>query len=118
MKGPAVLLVEDTTPEPSPAQAILTARGCAITRAITGRQALSFATQNNFDLILIDSDIPGIDGFRVAGILRQTHSLGTQVPIILFAAAAPAGPDQPFNDVLLKPVTQEALERVVEKWWR
>lgn len=82
--------------------------------ASNGKKALEiFNTNSDFDLILLDVMMPGLSGYDVCNIIRQTHS-PTQLPIILLSAKnrikdLVAGLDIGANDFLTKPFHHEEL---------
>lgn len=93
----------------------LRAAGYSTTVAATGEHALSFALSNDYDLVLLDVGLPGIDGFEV---LRQLRLTGSSVPVIMLTARTSledtvAGLDGGASDYLPKPFKfDELLARV------
>jgi two-component system alkaline phosphatase synthesis response regulator PhoP len=82
-QGPRVLLVDD---EPSLAFALtdrLEAEGYRVTTVGDGDAALSTATSEPFDLIVLDGMLPGRDGFDVCRTLRQR---GVKTPVLMLSA--------------------------------
>ncbi len=116
--GARVLLVEDNSINALLARSLLEREGCAVDRAIGGREAIVAMETQTYDLILMDLRMPGLDGFAAAKALR---SQGVKTPIIALTADAfeedrraclAAGMD----DFLAKPLAQAALRAVLRRW--
>ena len=78
-----ILVVED---EPQMASLLLQALvedGHAVTTAQNGREGLSLAETNAFDLLVIDVMLPGIDGLTLT---RKLRAAGGRVPILMLTA--------------------------------
>ena len=85
--------------------------------AVDGMEALTLLPQSNFDLVLLDVEMPGLSGFDVLAQLRATYSR-TQLPVIMVTART-AGEDMVealkigANDYVTKPIDfQVALARI------
>jgi PAS domain S-box-containing protein len=117
-----VLLVEDTPANQHLIEAILSKAGLEVELAASGeegcRKALRSAAEDRpFDLILLDMQMPGIDGYEAARRLRQQH---WQRPIIALTAHAMAGDREKCmaagcNDYLAKPITRHGLMETVAR---
>jgi CheY-like chemotaxis protein len=105
---------------------ILKRMGHEVVTAKDGLEALSVVRRDNFDCILMDVQMPVMDGVEATKRIRSGSSgtLNAQVPIIAITAYAMTGDREKFleagmNDYVAKPVQVEdlkkALERVVEK---
>ncbi len=110
-----ILVVEDERRMAELLRQGLTEEGHVVTTAFEGREALSLAQSGEFDLILLDVMLPGIDGFTIARRLRAERN---QTPILMLTARD-ATPDivQGLNvgadDYLTKPFSfEELLARV------
>ena len=68
-----VLVVEDETPLAMLIVHLLTAAGCDVCAAHTGRRAMELAAQTKFDLIVLEAHLPDVDGLMVCGELKQRH---------------------------------------------
>ena len=118
-----VLLTEDNSVNQMIAMALLEACGCTVTPAGNGREALALVTQESYDIILMDCQMPEMDGFEATARLReyeQQHNMA-RTPIIAFTANAMYGDrekciDAGMDDYIAKPVKQEVLEEVLAKW--
>jgi DNA-binding response OmpR family regulator len=106
-----LLVVEDETRMASLLKKGLAEEGYAVTLAADGTAGLSMAQSNEFDLILLDVMLPGLDGFTVA---RRLRADGLRTPILMLTArdASPdivRGLDLGADDYLTKPFSFEVL---------
>jgi PAS domain S-box-containing protein len=117
--GQRVLLVEDNPVNQEVAGELLTGAGLVVELAPHGEAGLRMAAQRHYDLVLMDIQMPGMDGFTVTHAIRA-HGLA-QLPIVAMtanvspqdrAACLEAG----MNDHLAKPVDPVALYRVLLRW--
>lgn len=86
----AILLIEDNAQNRYLAKFLLEQRGHAIIQAETGPQGLELAAQRRPDLILLDIQLPGMDGHAVARALKGDSHLRI-IPIIAVTSFAMAG---------------------------
>lgn len=121
VKGTAVLLVEDNELNQLVAENSLTYFGCHVTKADNGRIALEILSQQEFDIILMDVQMPELDGIETTKILR--NELGRTTPIIALTANAfkteidnciSAG----MNGYVTKPFNEEDLLQIIYKYTR
>ncbi len=89
-----------------------------ITRAKTGRQALEYAHQNKYDLILMDIQLPDMNGNMVT---RQIREFDRDTPII--AQTASRTPDETdesieagCSEILVKPFTIDDFSRIISNY--
>ena len=119
-----VLLAEDSIANQKLATRVLEKCGHRVTVANNGRQALSAWTCGSFDVILMDVQMPEVDGFEATSAIReQEKHTGQHVPIIAMTAHALKGDrerclEAGMDDYLSKPVhakhLREKLKAVVE----
>ena len=88
-RPPRVLLVDDTPANLLALTAVLRPVGAELVEARSGQEALDLVLRNWFAVILIDVQMPGMDGFETAARIRATER-GREVPI-LFLTAIHAG---------------------------
>ena len=86
--------------------------------ASNGREAVDAARQRSFDLILMDVQMPVMDGFEATAALRDEERL--HVPIVAMTAHAMAGDRElclsaGMDDYLSKPIDADALTAIIEK---
>jgi signal transduction histidine kinase/DNA-binding response OmpR family regulator len=113
-----ILLAEDNKVNQRVAMTMLGKMGHQITLATNGLEALERWRQNDFDLILMDVQMPEMTGLQAAKQIRQEEAMGTHVPIVAMTASAmsedrdrclAAGMD----DFISKPVSSKAIEEVI-----
>lgn len=117
----SVLLVEDESVNRELGVVLLDSIGYQPVCAKDGYQALKLAEEQDFDLILLDIRMPGIDGFEVAKRLRERELNGKQTPIIAVSAhVMPRDQERclaaGMNDSLRKPLNLQALSKAMDKW--
>jgi signal transduction histidine kinase/ligand-binding sensor domain-containing protein/CheY-like chemotaxis protein/HPt (histidine-containing phosphotransfer) domain-containing protein len=119
--GGHVLLVEDDEVNAAVAQGYLEALGCTHVWTKDGAEALARSATERFDLILMDLNMPGFDGYETAKLIRDRAGSGRRVPIVALTAHTPeqvrgrceaAG----IDDVLSKPYTPDDCERLLRRW--
>ena len=113
-RAPRVLLVDDHPMNRELGHALLTLAGCEVVTADDGTQALETARLEDFDLILMDVHMPGMDGLAATRAIRALPAPHGAVPII--ALSADALPDQiarcraaGMDDHVAKPIRREEL---------
>lgn len=113
--GLKILLVEDIELNVIVAKALLEKLGQNVDVAVTGEDALQMARSHQYDLILLDIQLPGISGFEVAEILHEEH-LVEQTPIVALTANAIKTREEYLNngmdDVIAKPIKKSRLIEV------
>ncbi|WP_027854540.1 hybrid sensor histidine kinase/response regulator [Marinobacterium litorale] len=115
-----VLLVEDNEINTEVATRMLEAEGFRVTHAASGEQALSLPPGTRFDLVLMDIQMPGLDGYETTEKLRA-QPLFASVPIIALTAHAMASDrdralKSGMNDYLTKPIDPERLHNCITRW--
>jgi signal transduction histidine kinase/ligand-binding sensor domain-containing protein/DNA-binding response OmpR family regulator/HPt (histidine-containing phosphotransfer) domain-containing protein len=116
-----VLVVEDQPLNREVAIGILGSLGLQVGTANNGRQALEILQTQQFDAILMDCEMPVMDGFSATAELRRREPAGTHIPVIaLTADATAAGRDAclaaGMDDHLAKPFRREALHGALARW--
>jgi PAS domain S-box-containing protein len=114
----AILMVDDRPANLVALEATLVPLGHRLVRAASGEEALRHALHNDFALILLDVQMPGMDGYETAALLRK-HPRTVNVPII-FITAIHRDSDHVFKgyehggvDYLLKPFDPTILRSKV-----
>jgi PAS domain S-box-containing protein len=116
--NPRILLVDDHPPNLLALEAILEGVGAEFVRAASGEEALRRLLHGEFALILLDVQMPGIDGFETAALIRQREAT-RGIPIIFLTAIhrdpsqQMRGYDQGAVDYLLKPFDAHVLRSKV-----
>ncbi len=121
--GLHVLLVEDNRINQLVAQAHLKAMGCQVTLAKTGHEAVTACASQHFDLVLMDCQMPEMDGYEATRRIRESEPQGRRTPIIAVTANALEGDKEicissGMDDFLSKPYAQGQLRSVLERWAR
>gem|GEM_PF-6266521 len=121
MVNARILLAEDNAINQEVASAMLESAGCEVVAVTDGEKALGAMQAELFDLVLMDCQMPNMDGFEATRTIRQEQTKYPQIPIIALTADIQQGiTDQcrqsGMNDYLSKPFTHEALLEMVVKW--
>jgi CheY-like chemotaxis protein len=116
-----VLLVEDNAVNKLVAVRFLERMGARPAVASNGRVGLEMAMQSTYDLILMDCDMPEMDGFEATRAIRLLDSHMCRVPVIALTANAMRGDrerclEAGMDDYLPKPIRAEDLEQMIRKW--
>ena len=116
-----VLLAEDNMINQEVASAMLESAGCEVVAVNDGQLALQALKDNNFDLVLMDCQMPTMDGFETTRRIRQQASDYSQIPVIALTADIQEGimeqcREAGMNDYLSKPFTHDSLLDIVMKW--
>jgi len=117
LSGLKILMVEDNRINRHLTEEFLESAGAIVRAAVDGRDALEKLERWEPDLILMDIQLPGMDGLETTLALRERYGLST-VPVIALTASAGEGERKRcrqagLDDVLVKPVRAETLiERI------
>jgi two-component system sensor histidine kinase/response regulator len=116
-----VLLAEDNVVNQKVAVRILERLHAQVEVAANGVEALAAANRVAFDLILMDCQMPEMDGFQATAAIRASQGPSRKTPIIALTANAMQGDrercvDAGMDDYLPKPVRSDELARMLEKW--
>ena len=123
LKGLHVLLVEDNPLNQDVARELLEAVGVTVTVADNGRKAVEAVERTDFDAVLMDIQMPEMDGYEAMQIIRSRESGERHIPLIAMTAnvmsadrkrVKSAGAD----DQVDKPVTPSLLYAALAKWCR
>jgi CheY-like chemotaxis protein len=120
-----LLLAEDNPVNQEVARSMLEVMGYDVTVVGDGETALRAATNQRFDLILMDCQMPRLDGYAATVRLREfeaTQNTGARpIPVIALTANAMVGDRERclaagMNDYMSKPFSQQQLRNTVEQW--
>lgn len=122
---PVVLVVEDNAINRRLAVVMLEKIGCLVSVADDGQTALSQIECQEFDLVLMDCQMPVMDGLEATRRIRagEQSAGGAHIPIVALTAHAMENERQicfeaGMDDYLSKPFTKLDIERIVRKWAR
>ncbi|KAA3609140.1 MAG: response regulator [Planctomycetota bacterium] len=121
LHGLKVLLVEDNAVNQKVALRMLSRLGCQSELAEDGRRAVEKIASGSFDVVLMDCQMPIMDGYEATRLIRRAETSGPVLPIIAMTANAMKGDREKcltagMSDYLVKPVVLEALERLLLKY--
>ncbi|NWJ97612.1 MAG: response regulator [Chloroflexi bacterium] len=117
-----ILLVEDNPVNQKLAAWQLQSLGYLVEMAANGQEALNLLTERDYNLILMDCQMPLLDGFETSRQIRQREAHQNQhTPIVAMTASAMLGDREKcleagMDDYLAKPVAMEQLQRIIERW--
>jgi signal transduction histidine kinase/ActR/RegA family two-component response regulator len=115
-----VLLVEDNPVNQMVARGMLEKLGCQVASASDGSEALDYLEGNEVDLVLMDCNMPNMDGYEATRRVRLQPQL-RHLPVVALTAnvltdertrCVAAG----MNDYLAKPFSRSALGQLLERW--
>ncbi|HEV2489825.1 MAG TPA: response regulator, partial [Candidatus Acidoferrales bacterium] len=117
-----ILLAEDNAVNQLFAARLLEKQGHTVAVAANGHEVLAVLKQRPFDLILMDVQMPGMDGYEATDRIReQEKSTGAHIPIIAMTAHAMKGDRERclscgMDDYITKPVQAKELFAMLEKY--
>lgn len=122
-KGAKVLIAEDNKVNQLVTSKLLEKYGCKVIIANNGLEAFEMATRHTIDIILMDCQMPIMDGYEATRKIKELMKTGAihKAPIIALTAHAMAGDREAclsagMDDYIAKPVHQQELERVLLAW--
>jgi CheY-like chemotaxis protein len=116
-----VLVAEDNEINQLVAEDLLAAMGYRIDIAHNGEEALELAAANDYVAVLMDCQMPEVDGYEATRRLRRAETGTAHLPIIAMTAGAMASDrqrclDAGMDDCVTKPVDPDNLERILIRW--
>ena len=122
-RAPRILCVDDNPANLLLVQTLLEGMGAKVTAVDSGYAAIDAVKTEDFDLVLMDVQMPGMDGRETTEVLRQWESERhcTPLPIVALTAHAMANEKRALlqsgmDDYLTKPISERQLAQVVLKW--
>ena len=121
LKNLKVLLAEDNTINQRVALAILRKLGCHAEVVANGHAVLDALAGQSYDVILMDCQMPGLDGYETTRRIRASDAPHRQIPIIALTANAIKGDREHclaagMSDYLAKPIHSGSLGRTLARW--
>ncbi|HVY07209.1 MAG TPA: response regulator [Burkholderiales bacterium] len=122
LRGARVLLVEDNEINRELAHDMLVGSGIAVEIAVNGQEALDRLARESFDGVLMDCQMPVMDGYTAARLIREQERFRT-LPVIALTANAMTGDREKvleagMNDHIPKPVDVDVMLEVMARWIR
>jgi len=117
----AILVAEDNPVNQKIIVAMLTKMGYRVDVAINGAEAVEAADRGGYALILMDCQMPVMDGYEATKAIRGRETTGTRVPILALSAnsigeqrerCSEAG----IDDFVAKPIRYELLQEKIVQW--
>ncbi|MCF6155183.1 MAG: response regulator [Candidatus Brocadia sp.] len=120
MSGKNVMVVEDNEKNRKLMRVVLKAKGYNVIEAITGEEALAILKNQKPDIILMDIQLPGIDGLTLVKQIKA-DAITKDIPIIAVTAYAMKGDEQKILDTgcnayVSKPINTQELPLIIEKY--
>lgn len=115
-----VLLVEDNAINQQVVQEMLESLGISVEIAANGQEAVEMVDLAKYDLVLMDIDMPTMDGYKATEIIRRKYSL-QELPVIAVTASITFGHRERrmavgMNNYVAKPINLAILRRVLSEW--
>jgi CheY-like chemotaxis protein len=120
IRGARVLVVDDNSINQQVASEILQRAGVQVALASSGIEAVRMVDHAHFDAVLMDIQMPEMDGYQATGIIREKNQ-HAQLPIIAMTAHAVAGYREScmamgMSDYVSKPIEPDTLYAVLASW--
>jgi signal transduction histidine kinase/DNA-binding response OmpR family regulator len=116
-----ILVVEDNRVNQVVILAMLRKTGYTADMVVNGREALTALTAGHYDLVLMDCQMPVMDGYEATLAIRKLEPPIRDLPVIALTASAMEGDRDRclaagMDDFISKPVTAQAVAGVLERW--
>jgi CheY-like chemotaxis protein len=116
----SVLLAEDNEVSRQVAQHMLEQAGCRVTIAVNGPEVLAALEQAQFDAVVMDVQLPVIDGLETTRRIRQKETAGRHIPVVAMTAHAMKGDRDKclqvgMDDYIPKPIDRDRLYSVLRR---
>jgi PAS domain S-box-containing protein len=116
-----ILVVEDNVVNQKVAARMLETLGHRVDVAANGLEALQALSEIPYDVVLMDCQMPEMDGYEATAEIRRTQGSHRHTPIIAMTAGAMRGDEEKtraagMDDYVSKPVTRDHLSTVLNRW--
>ena len=121
LKDLKILLAEDNLVNQKITVRILEKKGCRVETVVNGKEVLEKLEKNQFDLVLMDAQMPELDGLETTKIIRQNEKVtGKHIPIIALTARVMQEDQQRFTEVgmdgyVAKPIDRKKMYEEIGK---
>lgn len=118
--GARVLVVEDNVANQTVAKLLLERIGCSVDVASNGEEAVDLVAQGAYDLVLMDCEMPVMDGYTATQRIRALHGEAAATPIVALTASyrrdeALRCTQAGMDDHITKPLKLETLASVLQR---
>lgn len=116
-----ILLAEDDTVNQEVTIEMLESMGCKVDVVANGIELLEELNKVNYDVILMDCEMPEMDGIQTIMKIRRQNQSDKQIPVIATTANATTGYKEKclaagMDDFLSKPYSRERLKEILLRW--
>ena len=116
-----VLVVEDNPVGQLIARRLLASLGYCADVAQNGEEAIAALARGTYDLVLMDCQMPVLDGYETTRRIRAAEPIGSRIPIVALTAHAMKGDQEAclaagMDDYITKPLAKEDLRAMLTKW--
>ena len=117
-----ILVAEDNLVNQRLVVRLLEKRGHRVVLAVDGRRAVEALSQESFDLVLMDPQMPEMDGFEATAIIREKEKkTGEHQPIVALTAHAMTGDRERclnggMDNYLTKPIRTQELDQILDSY--
>ncbi len=120
-EGPPILVVEDNPVNQAVAQGMLVRRGYSVEIAQDGLEAVEAVFNGHHAAVLMDCQMPGMDGYEATAEIRRRQGAGAHIPIIAMTAHSMKGDRERclaagMDDYLSKPLDGKTLDAALARW--
>jgi two-component system sensor histidine kinase/response regulator len=120
-RAPRVLVAEDNPVNQKVAALLLSKMNYEVEVVANGREALEAVRAGSFDLVLMDCQMPEMDGFEATLAIRALYARGEGPPIVALTANAFEGEREKclaagMDDYLAKPIKPDLLRKKMVEW--